>query len=1196
MYLKKLEIQGFKSFADKLVLDFGAGITTVVGPNGSGKSNISDAVRWVLGEQRAKILRGSKMEDIIFVGTQSRRPVGFAEVSLVIDNSEGILPIDFEEVKITRRLYRSGESEYMINMATCRLKDVERLFFDTGIGVAGYSIIGQGQVDSILSGKVDERRAIFEEASGIMKYKVRKSEAERKLVLTTQNIERIRDIINELRNQEGPLEEQSQIAKKYLALRDELKDYEISSYVESISRFIKQKDELQEKGALISNDIEEKTTSLENIKDDNENINIQYKKVEEQLEEIRNKYYENERMLSDKKTDIRVFEEKIKDIEEDNVKLSLQMKEEQKSIFQIEKEKEDLIYEMEKLNSEKVEENKKLQELEEKNQAIMSLMSERAKNVENLRIQLDMKNIEYSDLSMRNSALNQKKTDSIRRLDEIENEKTLLKNEVEEIESIRKTGEEAEEEFLGKSKGLKEEKNKIVAQREASENKLNELKDKVLKFSSEYQFKTSRLALLNEMDERMEGYNKSVKAIISPLNKETFMEGIKGTIASLIETEKEYEVAIETALGQAFQYIVCDNAVTAKSAIEYLRENKLGRATFLPMTAVNGKALESEVVSKLKTMTGYLGMGHEIVQYDRDYHSVMLSQLGKVAVVEDLDSAVKIAEKFKYSFKIITKKGDIIRPSGAMTGGSIDKGVSTGVIGRKREVEELKERTAELSKIVKRINEETTELTIKNNNVTDKIGKIDTELRDIEIKLVELNSVKQRLKERIGLIADKENGLNNDEKNVGSEKEKTEIEINEISKAIDSLTDEMIAVKDEIDKSETDNSAGRAAIDAMNSQLTEKKVQFNSIFHKIEAVKENYNRTEQIMQQHKNSVKTMQGEIENNNRIIEDIGKRSKQIQETIGAFVKSQESETGRIEKLSLEKQTLSNELLGMADKITNISKNVYLLQEEYNRIEVRIAKLTADEENFRNKLWEDYEITYVNATEYIKGKESANTVTQKYINDLRMQIRELGDVNVNAIEEYKNTKERLTFLTNQTNDLEESKLKLEKIIHDMAIIMKKQFLEHFELINQSFNRVFRELFDGGRAGVVITDESNILESPIEIEVQPPGKKLQNMMLLSGGEKALTAIALLFAILKLKPTPFCILDEIEAALDDTNVIRFAEYITGFSEKTQFVLITHRKGTMEAADAIYGVTMEERGVSKIVSMKFDRTSNIHNSK
>ena len=1185
MHLKRLEIQGFKSFPEKLSMEFGAGITTVVGPNGSGKSNISDAIRWVLGEQSAKSLRGGKMEDVIFVGTESRRPVGFAEVSIVIDNEENALPVEFREVMVTRRLYRSGESEYFINMAQCRLKDIHQLFFDTGIGVDGYSVIGQGQVDNILSGKVEERRAIFEEASGIMKYKTRKVESERKLVLTTQNIERITDIINELELQVEPLSEQSETARKYLALKEELKDYEISVYVDSITKYTNQKEGFVDKYTNVSDSINEQTYALENIKVSNEEKGKELSEVESKLEEIRNKYYENEKLLSEQTADIKVTESKITSIEENNERLKGEIEEETKNIFQTQEDKKANELEVGKLEADRVKEEAELKELEDKNAFIMNLMSQRAKNVETLRVGMAAHNKEHSEISGRLSAMNQIASGIMERKVRLESDIGELKNETAELENIKKTNTDAENEFTEKGVKLQEEKNKFISITENTSKRLLELKDKVTQLSSEYQFKSSKLNLLSDMDEKMDGYQRSVKEVLA--GKGAFTRGIKGTVAQLIETDKKYEIAVETSLGQAFQYIVTDTENTAKDAIEYLRENKLGRATFLPVTAANGKALGNDIVERLKTMKGYIGLGHEIITYDAQYKNVMLSQLGKVAITDNIDNAVIIAKEFRYGFKIITLDGDIIRPSGAMTGGSVDKGTSSGVIGRKREIEELGARIHELTGIIKQMNAEAEQCSVKVSNDSKELSKIETDLRDIEIRLVEINSVKERIAERERQIGDKEKYFSNDIEDLDKELEKISGEIEETKELMTKIENEMVSLQKEIEKCEEDNSSGRTAVDAMNSQLTDKKLAVNNIVHKIEGLQESCSRLSMTEEQSKAGIELKKGEIEQNVEIISLMIEENKKIEEEIREYTSAQTGQGGIMEGLTLKKQTLSSEISGMAGKIADISKSIYLLQEEYNRLEVRKTKIEADEENCRNRLWEDYEITYVNAQEYIKGKELGSfTSMQKYIGEIRDQIRELGDINVNAIEDYKNTKTRLEFLTGQMQDLEESKGKLEKIIYDMSAIMKKQFIGQFELINQSFNSVFRELFDGGRANIIIADMDNVLDSALEIEVQPPGKKLQNMMLLSGGEKALTAIALLFAILKLKPTPFCVLDEIEAALDDTNVIRFADYIIKFADKTQFVLITHRKGTMEASDVIYGVTMEERGISKIVSMKF----------
>lgn len=1187
MYLKRLELQGFKSFVDKTTLDFSDGITAVVGPNGSGKSNIADAVRWVLGEQRAKSLRGGKMEDVIFVGTENRRPVSFAEVSLTLDNSHGFLPIDFEEVNVTRRLYRSGESEYLINKSVCRLKDIHQLFLDTGIGVDGYSVIGQGKVDEILSGKPEERRAIFEEASGIMKYKERKMESERKLELTAQNIERINDIISELELQIDPLSEQASVAKKFLDYKYELRGYEISFSVDSIVKIRNQIDEFGSKDAEIKAEIDNQNTMLEKVKTDNVTKNQRFKVLDDKLNDSRDEYYEIEKQLNGFFNEINSIEEKISNLTSENLKISENVKGTENKIntssetlLSIEADTKSLdeTYNTSKGN---------LKELEDKYNYILSLMTKTSQDVEELRKKQSVANDRYNDKKLQKDRILSQINLYDKRKEELASKFVEYDNKKLELESLNKSSLDEEERLQNQLSDVSEKLSKLRSNKTENEDALDKIRVKESNIRNTYHQKSSELKVLKEMEENFEGYNRTVREVLSLAGRgASFAKGIKGAVAQLIEVDKKYEVAIDTALGQAAQNIVTENEENARTVIEHLRKNKLGRATFLPMTSIKGSTFNKSITDSFSSIKGYVGLAHELVSYESQYDNIMLSLLGKVVIVDNLENAIYFSKKSNVSAKIITLEGDIIRTSGAITGGSIDKGFRSGVLGRSQTIKELEEETKKLDGDLKDCLGKINDLIIESKSYINEINKLDGEKSKLDIQIVEVKGNIKRLNEKINEVISMTQISQVEVKEVNTKCDEANEDLTKLDSEILEIEQEQAQIIEDIQKLETENHTGRTTVDAMNENLTEKKLEVNNLMHEINTNKDNINRLNSDISEMTKSIEERRIEIENNKNDISELKLKVEGLNKAIKSHTERKTGQNLQIEKILEEKNTLNQELSEMMEKNTAISQQIYNLQEEYNRLEVKKSKLESEEENYINKLWDDYEVTFNNAMELIKDKDFGSlTFRQKKVAELKNLIKDLGPVNVNAIDDYKSTKERLEFMSNQRNDMEESKVKLEKVISDMTRIMKKQFLEQFEKINESFQKTFVELFDGGSANVRLADESDVLSCVIEIEAQPPGKKLQNMNLLSGGERSLTAIALLFAILKLKPTPFCILDEIEAALDDANVYKFAEFLKNFSSKSQFVVITHRKGTMESADTLYGVTMEEKGISKVVSMK-----------
>ena len=1180
MYLKRLEMQGFKSFADKTVLEFMPGITTVIGPNGSGKSNISDSIRWVLGEQSIKSLRGSKSEDVIFAGTQSRKSLGFAEASIVIDNSDGKLPIEFSEVVVTRRIFRNGESGYFINKTPCRLKDVLELFMDTGIGKDGYSIIGQGKIDEILSNKSEERRNIFEEAAGIVKYRARKNESEKKLEQTKLNLLRINDILSEIEANIEPLKNQSEKAKKYLSLREELKSIEIGLFIYNIDNYKQKIEELMQDIEVINaqrTDEESRLSVLQNLK---ENLKTELEEIISKIEETQNLGFESEKKIEQINSEINVQTERISNNNQNHERYLKEIEELQKRNEEIVEEKENRVQKKENLNTNK---EKFVRELEEKENILNELsnkLTEEEKKIEEKKrtveqnTELKYENresintieINNENLQKRKKTVENEVSDTISKLDE----KRMIKSD------ILKTFNEKESKRNECKKRLEE----IKTKREEADNRIKEYEEKINKLTSELRIKDSKQKFLTEMEKEKEGYSRAVKSILLECEKNSKLNsGVKGVLANLISVPEEYQTAIETVLGATLQNIVTETEEDAKKLIEYLRQNNLGRASFLPISSVKGKKVDRLIKNNLE---GVLGIAAELIKTDKKYEGIILNLLGKTVVVKDIDTAIILARQNSYSFRIVTLKGDIVNPSGAMSGGSnIQK--TTSIIGRTNQIKELEKQIANLDKEILRITQEKEKYETGIEGLLEEVASIEQTSQEIEI---EYATEKQRIESLEESISNLEAKLEN------LKAEKTEIEENirknkeakvQIEQKNIDLEQEMSALTVEIQAFAEKHTENQKYIDDLNFDITNLKISVSSFDESSNSLEEILERIETELQNNINKISSKKEQstqmLKENDELNKSI-EQSKQKIEQIKLEV-STSSET--VEKLKQEK---ANKNAAITKAETEISEKYGIIEEiknQANKLEVKKSKFDVELEQIVNKMWEDYEITPNTAGEYKKPNNIGETTKQ--VKGLRDEIKDLGSINIDSIEEYKQTKERYDYMCEQRLDLENSSNKLKKVIQDMTKIMKEQFAEQFKIIDKNFGEVFKELFGGGKAELKLTDEEDILNCGIEIEVQPPGKKLQNMSLLSGGERAFTAIALLFAILKINPAPFCVLDEIEAALDDVNVYRFAEYLKNFTKTTQFLVITHRKGTMEAADTVYGITMEESGISKLLSMK-----------
>ena len=1179
MYLKRLEMQGFKSFPDKTVLEFMPGITTVIGPNGSGKSNISDSIRWVLGEQSIKSLRGSKSEDIIFAGTQNRKSLGFAEVSIVIDNSDGKLPIEFSEVVVTRRIFRNGESGYFINKTPCRLKDVLELFMDTGIGKDGYSIIGQGKIDEILSNKSEERRNIFEEAAGIVKYRVRKNESEKRLEQTKLNLLRINDILSEIETNIDLLKTQSEKAKKYLSLREELKSIEIGLFLYNIDNYKLNLDEIVKNIDIINSnrtDEEARMSVLQNLK---ENLKIELEEIMSKIEQTQNLAFESEKKIEQINSEINVQTERISNNKQNYERYLKEIEDLQKRNEEITEEKENRIQKKDNLMSNREKFVHELEEKENKLKELSEKLTEEEKNIEDKKKQVEedtedkYKNkeainiieINNQNLQKRQKTVENEIQDTISKLDE----KRMLKSD------ILTTFNEKE----AKREEYKEKLAKIKTKKEEATSKIKEYEDKLNTLSSTLRIKDSKQKFLSEMEKEKEGYSRAVKAILLECEKNSQLnKGVKGVLANLISVPEKYQTAIETVLGATLQNIVTDTEEDAKKLIEYLRQNSLGRASFLPISSVKGKKVDRLIKNNLE---GVIGIASDLIKTDKKYEGIILNLLGRTVIVNNMDTAIILARQNSYSFRIVTLKGDIINSSGAISGGSNSQ-KTTSIIGRTNQIKELEKEIDDLNKQIEQISKEKEKYEQSIESLLKEVETLEQTSQEIEIEYATEKQKLELLEETIQSLETKLDELRSETKEIDEtirinfEKKK------ELEQTILALDQEITELTEKIKVFAEQNKEKQKYIDDLNFDITNLRISVSSF-------DESSNSLEEILERIEKELQTNITSIENKTKQNENIVKENQELKVSI-------EEAQEKIKQTKLDVSTSSDVVENL--KKEKISKNEHIrkteedIEEKYaiieeiknqaNKLEVKKSKLDVELEQIINKMWEDYEVTPNNVGEYKKPNNVQETTKQ--VKTLREQIKDLGSINIDSIEEYKQTKERYDYMCEQRLDLENSSSKLKKVIQDMTKIMKEQFETQFKVINKNFGEVFKELFGGGKAELKLTDEEDILNSGIEIEVQPPGKKLQNMSLLSGGERAFTAIALLFAILKINPAPFCVLDEIEAALDDVNVYRFADYLKKFATETQFLVITHRKGTMEAADTVYGITMEERGISKLLSM------------
>ncbi len=1177
MYLKSIEVQGFKSFANKIVFDFHNGITGIVGPNGSGKSNVADAVRWVLGEQSAKQLRGAKMEDVIFAGTQNRKPVGFAYVAITLDNSDHALPVEYDEVTVSRRVYRSGESEYKINGHSCRLRDVTEMFYDTGIGKEGYSIIGQGQIDKILSGKPDERRELFDEAAGIVKFKRRKSAAIKKLENERSNLVRVNDILSELEKQVGPLKQQSEKAKEYLNYKTDLKKYDVNAFLLETDRIRKETAELNDRLKIVDDDLEDSKSEYDNTKSE-------YEAAENQLNDINAQIDENSQTVSALELEsqklqgeINVFTEQIKTF---NANKQLHSE----RLLDIEKDKQNKNNSVKELREQYNDLNTELSEYNDKLAAINDTAKALNAEIEGISGQIDNRQNSIYDNLTEQSTIKAENQKFVTMLEQLEIKKSELTSHIikgKSDESAQKQVIKSLTAELDNAVGKLEDINNSI---EESNTSVTQLKAEIAEKNSEldkltqnYHREKSRLESLINITERYDGYGNSIKKIMELKDSNP---GILGVIADIVKVEKQYETAIETALGGTIQNIVTDKEATAKELIGYLKQNKLGRATFLPLNAIHARnTLENEACINEK---GVIGVASNLVRVSFEYEGLAKYLLGRILVVDNIDNALLIAKKYKYTLRIVTLEGEQLNPGGSMTGGAFRN--SSNLLGRRREIEELKQSVSNTNKQITQEKAAVADLrnqVAKYREALDSYNKllrethirkntIDVNLKQADLKLSEIiASYGDDIKEQASIdseilkISESRNQVSGNLNLLDNQNEAARKEIENLGKTLEAKKSEEAAVALKIENLKISHSSIEQKASFINENIERLCKELDNLEEEKTSIQEKIGETKELVSAKQADIELVKNSIEQSERKITAIGEKLEDLR--------------AAKEKVNASHKEFFKKREELNEKIILLEKDSMRLHNQYDRLEESYDSLV-------DYMWNEYELTYSYALE-LKSDELNNiNDIRKQINILKAAIKKLGDVNVNAIEEYKSVSERYEFMKTQHDDMIEAEESLMKVIEELDEGMRAQFTAKFEEIKVEFDKVFKELFGGGRGTIELVEGEDILEAGILIISQPPGKKLQNMMQLSGGEKALTAIALLFAIQNLKPSPFCLLDEIEAALDDSNVGRYANYLHKLTKHTQFIVITHRRGTMSAADRLYGITMQEKGVSTLVSV------------
>ena len=1180
MYLKRLEIKGFKSFPTKTEIVFNEGITAIVGPNGSGKSNISDAIRWVLGEQSAKSLRGDKLEDVIFVGTESKKAMNYCEVAITLDNSDNKLDLGFSEVTIKRRAYRTGESEFFLNNKSCRLKDIKEILLDTGIGKDGYSIVEQGKVDEILSNNPVNRRKVFDEACGISKFRYKKQEAERNLKHTKENLERIDDIYIEIENQLKPLFLQQEKAVKYLEFNKKLKVLEVNSCIKEVAELEVELDELNKHSNLLgsqSSEIQKQKSTLEKAVEETnieiENINDGINKSQDYINTIKS-------VISQKDAQVNLINEKIRNCKNE-----------------IERNKEEIIYIKEKLNSDKITLEKLINQKYEKEKIIndlnIDIKSIESNNKESRdkieTINRDLENLKDEIINLLNnkqdatsklSTLNANKENINLRKETIDLDIREIKYKIDKkIEEVSKASAKLED----KTKSMESLKNDEVKTNNDFNillNKSNNIEKQIQNSKYSLNDYKSKLNIYIEMENHYEGFNKGVKEVLKNKN----LQGIQGALGQVIEVPSKFEKSIEAALGAYMQNIITNDESSAKFAINYLKKNNLGRVTFLPMNIIKSNKIDTR---NIKVGTSFIGIASDLIKFDDKYRNIIENILGRTIIIDNIDNAIKFAKENNHKFKVVTLDGEILNPGGSLTGGSLR--VSGNILSRKRLINEYKEKIELLKAEIDRLYIEKNEVDNNTKIIKEKLKQISIDINSLDKEIIIENAELNKFKEEIKSLKISVEKLENEKDGLGSN--------------LEYILEKSKLIKDDILSIDTKHDENKLQIESLTNKLKEynslyedDKLKFDNL--NLNLVKHNqiYESIIRDIQRISEENKTLENKYVQIEKSLNDKTIETSKLEEDIVieetekiSLNKQLVDNTRSLETKKLSKESLKEKLEDLNKESKNIDRQYIDLKESLFKVESKIERLKSNREDHINSLFEKYEITLDQA---IEMKDDNLDVDKRYLENIRKEIRNLGNVNLDSIKEYEHIKERHDFYSEQKKDLEQSIEVIEKLIYELEENMKKEFESNFNKINENFKFVYKRLFGGGNGELKIVDKNNILESDIEITAQPPGKKMKNLNLLSGGEKALTAISILFSIILAKPTPFCILDEIEAPLDDANIFRFGEFLKELSNETQFISVTHRRGTMEAADYIYGVTMQEKAISKVLSLKLKEAEEI----
>ena len=1178
MYLKRLELKGFKSFPNKTDIIFKEGVTAIVGPNGSGKSNVSDAVRWVLGEQSIKSLRGEKLEDVIFAGADKQKPMNFCEVALTIDNSDNKLNVDYSEVTIKRRAYRNGESQFYLNNKSCRLKDIKEILLDTGIGKDGYSIIEQGKVDEILSNNPVNRRKVFDEACGISKYRYKKNESERNLKNTKENLARINDIYVEIENQIKPLYNQQVKARKYLDLSEQLKKIEVNNYIREIQKIENQLKEINSQYEALIKELDNTDKSKIDFEESSKEINTQIEEVDKSIEKaseyinsiksvIDKKDYEINLLNQSRENSSKKIQRNIEELE----KINKSSKENKENLGKLYKEKENNEKNINELKSQ-------LNIFIEKNEINKNKIGTLNEKIETLKDDIIELLNEKQDVSNKLTTLNANKDNIDQRNESIESEIKEINDKVKEKEVLL---EDLKEKINDKKEKLNDFKEKINNYYE----RLNSLKEENHNLSNKiqnnnYSLKeyTSKLNVYIDMENHYEGFNRGVKEVLKNKN----LKGIYGALGQVVTVEGKYEKAIEAALGAYMQNIITADENSAKAAINYLKHNKIGRVTFLPMNIIKSKK-----INNIQSKTPFIGIASDLISYDEKYRDILENILGRTIVIDNIDQGIKFARETGHKYKVVTLDGDILNPGGSLTGGSLK--TSGNILSRKRLINEFNEKINNTKAENIALEEKVLSIEKELVDCKENIKQYEEEVKVLDKKLIFNNSSYSRYEEEVNSLKSSMKKLETEKENLGSNlnytMEKKSILENQIKDIDNNHAENKETIENlnkELNKENEIYENEKSKFDSINLQLTKDKEILKSQNADIERIKAYLNELS-------NKISLIDKENKDEESEIKEIDEKII-IENREKENLKTQLNDNNKnLENKKIARENLKQKLDENNVKLKDIDKQFMELKESIFKVESRIEKLESNKEANNFKLFEDYNLTYLQAIEL---RDDEIEINKKILDTLKKDIKSLGNVNVDSIEEYKEIKERYDFYSEQKEDLQKSIEAIEEIIKDLEEHMKIQFKEEFAKINENFKYVYNRLFGGGEGNLTILDQANILESDIEITAKPPGKKMKNLSLLSGGEKALTAISILFAILLAKPTPFCILDEIEAPLDDSNIARFGTFLKELTSKTQFIAVTHRRGTMEAADYIYGVTMEQRAISKVIALSLNEAEEI----